>query len=58
MEEQKSQIKKLTKRLDDRESTELFKKYLIAIQDINHDELLENKLNAVFKTKSYKIKNE
>ena len=45
--EQESQIKKLTKRLDDKDTTELFKKYLIAIQDINHEELLENKLNTM-----------
>ncbi len=56
LEEQESQIKKLTKRLDDRESTELFKKYLIAIQDINHDELLENKLNIVSKQNLIRLK--
>jgi hypothetical protein len=56
IEEQDKEIKKLTKRLDDKESTELFKKYLIAIQDINHDDLLENKLTFTSKQNLIKLK--
>ena len=54
--EQETQINKLNKRLDDKESTELFKKYLVAIQDINHEDLLENKLNPVSKQNLIKLK--
>ena len=44
--EQYITITKLNKRLDDRDNKELFKKYLIAIQDINRNDYIETKINT------------
>ena len=56
LKKQETLIDKLNKRLDDKESVELFKKFSIAIQDINHDDSLENKLNYQSKQNLIKLK--
>lgn len=54
--EQTITINKLNKRLDDKENKELFKKYLIAIQDINSNDYIETKINLQSKQNLINLK--
>lgn len=56
METQDNLIQQLTIRINDKENAELFKKYIIAIQDINRDEKLETKLNPTSTQNLIKLK--
>jgi uncharacterized coiled-coil DUF342 family protein len=55
--EQDKTITKLTKKIDDKENKELFKKYIMAIQDINSLDYIETKINSQSKQNLIKLKN-
>ena len=56
LKEHEKTINELKTRLNLKDTNDLFKKYMIAIQDINRQDLLENSLNGVSKKSLTKLR--